>query len=196
MKDYKNYLGHYIDTLRELGMDIQNSKEELLDMILGLPGDMLEEMLPECVVGTMFDYMKSNQVFSFDTEAFNVGRMYADFLEKVAAISHGELTFTQIEEIQEAEETIDSYGLECSMGICSLSFYCNGKPYSGLAEVYNDWFDTGVLPFINQVIQEQDTGKALYCTGDGAQNLIVFYVSDDWAERFNEKAEWIELKKL
>ena len=39
MKDYKNYLGHYIDTLRELGMDIQNSKEELLDMILGLPGD-------------------------------------------------------------------------------------------------------------------------------------------------------------
>ena len=38
MKDYKNYLGHYIDTLRELGMDIQNSKEELLDMILGLPG--------------------------------------------------------------------------------------------------------------------------------------------------------------
>lgn len=166
MKDYKNYLGHYIDTLRELGMDIQNSEEELLDMILGLPGDMLEEMLPECVVGTMFDYMKSNQMFSFDTEAFNVGRMYADFLEKVAAISHGELTFTQIEEIQKAEKTIDSYG-----------------------------FDTGVLPFINQVIQEQDTGKALYCTGDGAQNLIVFYVSDDWAERFNEKAEWIELKK-
>ena len=76
-------------------------------------------------------------------------------------------SFTQIEEIQKAEKTIDSYG-----------------------------FDTGVLPFINQVIQEQDTGKALYCTGDGAQNLIVFYVSDDWAERFNEKAEWIELKKL
>ena len=24
MKDYKNYLGHYIGTLRELGMDIQN----------------------------------------------------------------------------------------------------------------------------------------------------------------------------
>lgn len=71
-------------------------------------------------------------------------------------------------------------------GILTIRFRCNGTAYAYDAKFYYDWFDPKILSFLNQVINQQNTGKSLYITSDGFQNCIVFYLTKEWAEKFQD----------
>ena len=106
-----------------------------------------------------------------------------DSLEKlkklgIACLSHGELVITDIEEVFSTEV------FEAGEGIQPVSFTCNGTVYRYEAKVHNDWFDTGILTFMEKVIKEQNTGSHLYVTSDGYQECIVFYRTKEWAQQF------------
>lgn len=123
----------------------------------------------------------SRQVYSFDLEVFNAGQMYTQFLEGIMAINEGEFELTQIKEEVKGEERPE--GPESH----KIQFCYNGTEYMYEAEVYYDWFDTGMIAYMNHVLEKEGNPKRLYSMGDGYQECIVLYCTEEWADEFNRK---------
>lgn len=119
-------------------------------------------------------------IYTFDVEMPEVVEMYTYFLREFSPVIEGDLKITDIEEEISEEE------LEAGEGTKTVRFCCNGKVYEYKAQHYDDWFDTGMLTFMNQVIEEQNTGRHLYVTSYGYQICIVIYQTEEWAERFRQ----------
>ncbi len=162
--------------------------------ILGMPEEILEAMEPGQIIGMLFaaighgiyDYTdwswqpSSDQVYSFDVEAFDCSNMYTAFLQGISAITRGDLEFTDV------TEDCSKVDYEKGCGIQTIRFQCNGQAYQYDAAVNYDWFDTGMLYFINRMIKEMHTGKSLYAVSDGYQCCILFYQTEEWSERFQQ----------
>lgn len=123
----------------------------------------------------------SEQIYSFDLEAFDAGNMYTIFLQRIAVISGGELEFNNI------SEDTGKVNYEQGTGIQTVTFELNGKTYIFEAEVNHDWYDTRILDFLNEILKQEKNGKQLYFMGDGYQECIVFYCTEKWAVQFTEK---------
>lgn len=123
----------------------------------------------------------SNQIYSFDVEAFDIGNMYTLFLQGIAAISMGELEFTNITEDGSKAD------YEQGIGRQTVTFYMNGKKHIFQAEVNYDWYDTKILDNLNQILREEKNDRQLFFMGDGYQECIVFYCTEEWAAHFTEK---------
>lgn len=123
----------------------------------------------------------NNGVYSFDMEVFDVESMYTTFLSAVSALGGDDLAFTDIQE--------DTTGVdwEEGTGTRTVSFSWKGNVCTLEAEAMNDWFDVKVLGKLNEIICSGQTGKQLFFTSDGYQELIVFYNSREWADAFREK---------
>ena len=111
-----NYIGACLQDLKELGIDVTAQAEEIENNILQMPSDMLADWEKEEIAGMMFDIMKSEQVYSFDVEADAPGDMYRPFLEKIEALTKGDLAFRDIREV------VDEKTLEAGEGDCSPAF--------------------------------------------------------------------------
>ena len=178
-----NYIGACLQDLKELGIDVTAQAEEIENNILQMPSDMLADWEKEEIAGMMFDIMKSEQVYSFDVEADAPGDMYRPFLEKIEALTKGDLAFRDIREV------VDEKTFEAGEGDCSLSFSCNGKSYEYTLRFEYDWFDTEILSYLNAILEDEQPENALYAGSDGWQNCIVFYNTGEWARQFNEKMD-------
>ena len=68
-----------------------------------------------------------------------------------------------------------------------MQFLCDGKECTYLAQVNYDWFDVGILDYMNEVLADMGNPKRLYFMSDGYQECIIFYCTQFWARRFEKK---------
>lgn len=176
--------------LQELGINALEAEEDIVKECYSAPDEVLEAMEWEQILGGMLSgigagfYRGTEQgvswIYTFDIEMPEVVEMYTYFLREFSPVIEGDLKITDIEEEISEEE------LEAGEGTKTIRFCCNGKVYEYKAQHYDDWFDTGMLTFMNQVIEEQNTGRHLYVTSYGYQICIVIYQTEEWAERFRQ----------
>lgn len=174
--------------LKELGIDALGAEEGIIRSFRSMPDEVLESMEPKNLLGMMLSGIESgfypgtgqaaSELYAFDVEVSDVQLMYTGFLEGISRIAGGAL------EITDVKEEISEEDLESGMGTRTVRFCCNGKTYAYEAQNYYDWFDTGMLAFMNRVVEEQDTGRHLYVTDDGYQQCIVFYRTEEWAGKY------------
>lgn len=201
--DIKSFIHDSLKNLKALGIDATSRETVLTKAILGMPKDMLEDLEKEQILGLLLDYMgmgirdeesgtmfrMSEQIYSFDMEVSDIEQMYTLFLKGLSELLKEDFVFTDI------EEDIGKVDFESGTGVQTIRFQCNGKACQYDAKVEYDWFDAGMLAYMNQVIEEQHTGKYLYAASDGWQNCILFYQTEEWSERFGELLG-IALKKV
>ena len=182
------FIHESLEKLQKLGIDAMEAEENIVNQFHSMPDDIVRDMESEQIFGMILGGMgfypgterAASEIYAFDMEMPEIQQMYTVFLEGISRIVGEDLEFTDIEEEISEEE------LEAGTGTMTVRFCCNGKSYEYEARYNNDWFDAGMLAFLNQVIEEQDTGRSLYVTGDGYQECIVFYRTEEWAERYRQ----------
>ena len=122
----------------------------------------------------------SSQVYSFDIEVFDIGQMYTMFMQGISAISGGEFKITHVMEDTSNVDFAEGTGTQI------IHFNCNGHSYTYEASVHGDWFDAGMLNFMNDVLEKEDCSKRLYFMMDGGQECIIFLGTADWAAQFTD----------
>lgn len=123
----------------------------------------------------------STEVYGFDTEVFNLEKMYTDFINGIISISKNEFSITNI------EENLDEVDFENGTGIQSISFKYNDHSYLFKGKVNNDWIDCRIIDFMNDIFEKEKNPKRLLCTLDGGQGYFLFYNSLEWAKEFTQK---------
>lgn len=184
----EEYIHESLEKLQKLGIDALDAEENIVRQFRSMPADMVADMESEQIFGMLLGglgfYPGTEQaasgMYAFDVEMPEIRWMYTGFLENIARISEGDLEITDI------EEEISEEVLEAGTGTRTVRFCCNGKACEYEAREHYDWFDAGMLSYINQVIEEQNTGRSLYVTSDGGQECIVFYQTREWAEQFRQ----------
>ena len=121
-----------------------------------------------------------NGVYTFDMESWEVSMMYTDFLTGVAAMSGGELEFTDI------VEEDSNVNWEEGTGTKTVSFTFRGERYSLEAQMLYDWFDTAFLDEFARIVNGSGEEKKLWYLTD-FQLVNVFYQDDDWARQFRKQ---------
>lgn len=180
--------------LKELGIDAVSLEGQITDSLTSFPAEVMEAMDTSQLSGlilTNIDWLLyqdeaakpaagPRQFFCFDMECMELNTMYTTFVQSVAEIAGDDLVFTDI-----AEDT-SQVDYDSGTGIQTISFCCNGKAYQYNASVYYDWFDVGMLSFMNDVISEQSDDRHLYVTSDGYQECIVFCRTEDWVSQLKK----------
>jgi len=118
----------------------------------------------------------SNQVYAFDAEVMLVDSMYTQFLQGVQSIV-GDIRITGIQEDISGmtdELMVDDgvYSIP-SDGKRSVSFQCNGHPYSIELESYGDWINMEIFDFMNQVLEKEGCQKRLHILTDEYDQMII-----------------------
>ncbi|MBD5533462.1 MAG: hypothetical protein HDQ98_14900 [Lachnospiraceae bacterium] len=196
MMDVKNFLMMNVKKLEDLGITIPKELDisEIIKGILNMPEEVIEAMEESQLTGMLLSHIGhgkydftdwswsplSDQVYSFDMEVFNTSSMYTIFLQGIQAITNNDLNITDV------SEDCSKVDFEEGCGTQTVQFRCNSKSYQYNASANYDWFDTGMLSFMNQVVKEQNTGKSLYAASDGYQGCILFYQTKEWSEQFHE----------
>lgn len=183
-----------IASLKKLGIDATTLEDRLTKRLAEMPGEITASMNQQEIIGMIlmeYDRETDNEAkmfFTFDMECMDLDHMYTNFLNSIAEIVGDDLIITNI-----IEDT-SKVDYDSGSGTQTISFHCNGKSYQYAASVYNDWFDVGMLTFMNDVISEQDTGKNLYVTSDGYQECIVFYQTKEWSKSYRSSLD-VELRQ-
>lgn len=171
--------GEHIDQIEEM---VETMPQEVAD---ALDETQISAFLLAAAGKGEYDYENwtwkpdSRQVYSFDLEAFDERKMYTYFLEGISAINEGEFALTQVKEVVSSEE--GGQGPKSHR----IQFCYDGTEYAYEAAVYYDWFDTGMIDYMNQVLEKEENPKRLYSMGDGYQACIILYCTKEWADHFN-----------
>lgn len=180
--------------LKELGIDATSVEDKIIDSLSTFPAEIMASMDTQQINGMILsniDWLlykdeaaksaaEPRQFFCFDMECMDLDNMYTIFVNNVAEISGDDLVFTDI------KEDTSKVDFESGTGTQTISFSCNGNAYQYNASVYYDWFDVGMLTFMNDVISEQSNNRHLYVTSDGYQECIVFCQTKDWVARLKK----------
>ncbi len=180
-----------IEKLRELGFvldepalnaieeDVYCSVEELsvTDLLLGLGMGNVDADTGEWTP-------RSSQVYAFDAEIFDIAHMYTQFLHGVQAIVP-DIVITDIREdlsVMTDELTVSDDPLRpATDGKRSVSFVCNGHPYSVELDSFGDWFNEDMFRFMNQVLAAENCPLRLHDFTAFCQFAVVIYCSDETA---------------
>ena len=109
----------------------------------------------------------SNEIYAFDEEVFDEDHMYTLFLKGVQAI---------VPDIEITEVREDLSGLnEYHEGVRSVSFLCNGHPYTFQLKGMRDWFDLDMLGYMAAVIEAEGCPFKLYSFEADYQFVALFY---------------------
>ncbi len=133
----------------------------------------------------------SRQVYSFDAEVFDIPHMYALFLQGVQAI---------VPDIAITEVTEDLSGVteellppaegeyEWTDGVRSVSFLCNGHPYSVELQSLGKWLNVDpMLVFMNGVLEAEGCPGRLHAVSHELdQMVILIYDTEERAEQLRQ----------
>lgn len=111
-------------------------------------------------------------VYWFDTEVFNFGSIYTDFLAGICAMDE-QLNFSNI------EEKYIRVDIPSGKGEIDFSFDYEGTHYELTAEYNFDWFDTDMLYAVGRILANDDDPKDLWFTHDGGQGLLLYYGTEE-----------------
>ena len=118
----------------------------------------------------------SNQVYAFDAEVMFIDSMYTQFLQGVQSIV-GDIQITGIQEdisgITDELMVDDGVYSIPTDGKRSVSFLCNGHPYSIELESYGDWINMEIFDFMNQVLEKEGCQKRLHILTDEYDQMII-----------------------
>ena len=164
MMDVENFMTVNIKKLETLGITIPEelNVSQITEGILNMPEEVIESMEESHLIVMLlsnigygkYDFTDwsweplSEQIYSFDMEAVNTSSIYTMFLQGIQAITGDDLNITDI------SEDCEKVDFEKGCGLQTIRFQCNGKSYQYNASVNYDWFDTGMLSFMDQVIKE------------------------------------------
>lgn len=123
----------------------------------------------------------SNNVFAFDAECIDISEAYGKLLYEVSRISNGEI------QIEDYRSDVDEATFEAGIGIQEVVFKLNGEPCHFTAHFYYDWLDCTIIDYVNSLLEGQNTEKRLLYMSDGAQGLVVFYNTVEWAIKFKNQ---------
>ena len=133
----------------------------------------------------------SSDVYAFDAEVFDIGNMYALFLQGVASIVSGF-------DYQDVTETLEEYKVHPALkellaagsrpyeGIKTVSFTLNGHAYQKELDYYGDWFNEEAIAWINEVLEQEGFDGRLYEYFDGGQGVILIYGSQEKADQLGQ----------
>ncbi len=133
----------------------------------------------------------SSDVYAFDAEVFDIGNMYALFLQGVASIVPG----FDCRDVTETLEENGKYptlgeriaaGGRVSEGTKTVSFTLNGHGYQKELDYYGDWFNEDAIAWINAVLEQEGFDGRLYDFFDGGQGLILIYGSEEKADQLGQ----------
>lgn len=130
----------------------------------------------------------SEEVLWFDFEGWDISTDYIEVLEGMKVLAQG----SSIDSVKNIREDTDSVNWEEGSGEITVRLEWRGQEYSWKMDVENDWIDGEVLGIFNSLLEQDGTAERFYATGDGGQGALVFYCTQDWAEKF-EKATGLEL---
>lgn len=169
--------------LAKLGIDLLNFEFSLVRECSHLPEDMDDESVVRILLDVIgrADHRLNGELFaakrrklcSFELEVPDADNMYTNFLTNVISVLTGEeLTITDIKE--------DQGGAEAH----KVGFQCDGTEYQYHSRYDGDWFDPGIISVVNQALGDRKSEKYILFTTDGYQNCILFYDTEEWAEKF------------
>lgn len=188
--EIRDYIDNVIDGLITLEAVQASKHQELLDGILSLPSDMLHDLEKEQIVGMLldnigcanYDFEKNKwltapgRIYSFDMEV-GLGSMYEDTLMNLRACTGGNIDISDVQEdFSHAEKD----------KIVNVDFSLNKKPYHYDAKYRYDWFDPEIFSYIGSILVKERKDRYLYGCSDGGQNLILFYESEEWMQKFSK----------
>ena len=133
----------------------------------------------------------SSDVYAFDAEVFDIGNMYALFLQGVTSIVPGfdcrDVTETLEEyKVHPALEELLAAGKLAYEGIKTVSFTLNGHEYQKELDYYGDWFNEVAIAWINEVLEQEGFDGRLYDFFDGGQGVILIYGSEEKADQLGQ----------
>lgn len=131
----------------------------------------------------------SDEVFWFDFEGFDLSTDYIDILNGMLALSQGSC----LDGVTDIEEDTEKVDWERGRGTVTVSLTLNGAQYQWDMEAYYDWIDGDVLGVFNALLEQEDSQKFFYATGDNGQGAIVFFCTEEWARAF-EMATGLEME--
>ena len=158
----------------EAGLGIIHDEAAALDALNGYPSDMLEDLVEDGENEFLFYAVQFTDAFDLDLE----GLGYEDILRQIQDISDGELVFEDIRE-DISEETLES-----GEGTGEVYFKCNGEEYHFTANVYYDWLDYNIIPYLNSILEAKKMEKRIIRFGGMNGNLLTFK-KPEFCEKFN-----------
>lgn len=168
----------------DLGISDMNNEveEKTAKWFNGMPEEVLNSMEIDQISGMVLSMIVpiTDKLYSFDMEVIELGNMYTSFLHGISSIIKNEM---KIEDIVEDTSQVD---YESGSGKQLVYFKCNGQQYKFEASVHYDWFDATIIPFVNQILENLGYKKRLLVTGDGMQECILFYNTEEWADKFHQ----------
>lgn len=107
----------------------------------------------------------SRQIYAFDAEVFDISRMYTLFLKGVDAIVP-DIGITEIREdlsgMTEEMTPLPGSAYLLTDGLRSVSFRCNGHPYSVTLTSQGDWFNAEMCDFMDRVLEQEGCPHQLW----------------------------------
>ena len=122
----------------------------------------------------------SSQVYAFDAEVYDIEHMYTLFLQGVQSIvpdvviSDIQEDLSQMTDEMVPSETVEWMGTD---GKRSVSFLCNDHRYSIELESWGDWINTGILDFMNDVLEKEGCPNRLHVISDDMDQLVIMIYS-------------------
>lgn len=168
-----------LEQLCSLGIDALQMEDTIVDGLSSID----EERERENIIGLTLDYVAlnsgdhapfANKIYAFDSEVADIDGMFTVFLNEIQPLVGDDVTITDISEEVGPTDTH------------TIRFRCNGKVYQHECAPDHDWFDPDMFSFVNYVLDQQGSGKYLLVTGDLGQNYILFYNTEEWAQRFRD----------
>lgn len=188
----KKVMSMAIEQVRAFGIDLTD--EKLKEMENELKRDVSALSVTDILLWLgmgKYDYdtdqwtPRSNRVYAFDAEIYNVGKMYTLFLQGVQAIVP-DIKITDIcEDLSKMTDEIgflEDPDLPPVDGKRSVSFVCNNHPYSTELDSFGDWFNPEMFAFMDHVLEKEGYPLKLYQFSANIQYVIMVYCSDSEAE--------------
>ncbi len=151
----------------------ENDNQTMFDILLNLGMGEFNEATGEWMP-------KSNQVYAFDAEVFDVEHMYTLFLQGVQSIVP-DVVISDIQEdlSQMTDEMILSETVEWMQtdGKRTVSFTCNNHPYSIELESWGDWINMNILDFLNDVLEKEGCPNRLHVISHEMDQLVIMIYS-------------------
>lgn len=186
-----------IRLLQDLGINISNTVLEAIKKESGADQLSATDLLLETGMGD-YDYdtgvwtPRSDKVYAFDAEVFDIEHMYTLFLNGVQTIIP-DIKITDISEDLSGmtEELTDSEdGMSPPTdGMRSVRFICNGHEYSFELASCGDWFNNEMFGFMDRVLEAENCPHKLYEFPAACQCVILYYGDEAVASQLSAVIE-------
>lgn len=203
--DYEKYWKDYVDTnamsFEEIGKVLNAFDIAVDDEVLQKAEKAWNQLDPDEMdfsnkVGFVISYVgtgsydsgkktfvpSSDKVFCFDLENGVADQSLKTFFDGVNSISGGEFQTTDVK-----LQSVSKKDKESGVYNRNVKFKLNGKDCSYDTMIYYDWFDTGLIAYINgRIAKGQISDCRLYFMVEN-HTCEVFCCSKEWAEEFTAK---------